>query len=208
MPLISQLHIITDNPSTAEQACRAGAKWIQLRIENQPMEVVQHLASITKNICLQYNAILIIDDFVDIAIETNADGVHLGKSDMPLKDARQLLGDSKIIGATANTFEDIVEIHKCQVDYIGLGPFKFTTTKKNLSPLLGLSGYTELVEKAHACGYHLPLIAIGGIELNDILPLMRTKIHGIALSGAVTQNNEVESNTKQILNALTQHTHE
>ena len=75
----------------------------------------------------------------------DVDGVHLGKKDMPIDQARQILGEAFIIGGTANTFEDVVQHYRAGADYLGIGPFRFTTTKKNLSPVLGLEGYSSIL---------------------------------------------------------------
>ena len=92
-------------------------------------------------ICRKYNATLILNDHVHLVKEIGANGVHLGKSDMSPVKARELLGSNYIIGGTANNMEDIRQLHKSGVDYIGLGPFRFTRTKKNLAPILGIEGY-------------------------------------------------------------------
>jgi thiamine-phosphate pyrophosphorylase len=117
----------------------------------------------------------------------NATGVHLGKTDMPPAEARRILGDGFIIGGTANTFEDIRRLTDEGVDYIGLGPFRFTATKKNLSPILGLEGYKDILSRCRAAGIALPVLAIGGITVDDIPALMQTGVSGIAVSSAIRQ---------------------
>jgi thiamine-phosphate pyrophosphorylase len=104
------------------------------------------LAKAVKEICNGYKATLIINDNVYLAQQIAADGVHLGLTDMGIPEARRILGTYKIIGATANTFEDINSCTKYS-DYIGLGPFQFTTTKQKLSPILGLEGYRSILKK-------------------------------------------------------------
>ena len=136
-------------------------------------------------LCKKYGVPLIINDNVDIAIKCGADGVHLGKNDMSPDKAREILGSGKIIGGTANTLEDIVSLHSKGVDYIGCGPFRFTTTKQNLSPVLVLEGYREIVSGMKERGIELPIVAIGGICHDDIAAVMQTGVDGIALSGSI-----------------------
>jgi len=195
--VIDKIHYISQVPehgshlTAIEKVLRSGGKWIQLRVKEQEENAVLDLAIAARRLCTQYAAKLIINDYPGIAMQCNADGVHLGLDDMPVTEARAMLGKSKCIGGTANTFEDIQRRTAEGVDYIGLGPFRFTTTKKNLSPVLGLEGYISLMEQVQKAGIHIPVIAIGGIELDDIRPLLSTGLHGIAVSGLLTRNNNL-----------------
>ena len=162
-----------------------GCKWVQLRMKDAPDEQVAQLGLQARELCDRYGAKLILDDRVNLVVQTGADGVHLGKNDMPIAQAREILGPGKIIGGTANTFEDIVAHWKAGADYIGCGPFRFTTTKKNLSPILGLEGYRDIVARMKDAGITLPLVAIGGITAEDIPAILETGVDGIAVSGTV-----------------------
>ena len=162
-----------------------GCKWVQLRMKDAPDEQVAQLGVQARELCDRYGAKLILDDRVNLVVQTGADGVHLGKNDMPIPQAREILGPGKIIGGTANTFEDIVAHWKSGADYIGCGPFRFTTTKKNLSPILGLEGYRDIVARMKDAGITLPLVAIGGITAEDIPAILETGVDGIAVSGTV-----------------------
>lgn len=162
-----------------------GCKWVQLRMKDAPDEQVAQLGVQARGLCERYGAKLILDDRVELVAKTGADGVHLGKNDMPIAQAREILGPGKIIGGTANTFEDIVAHWKSGADYIGCGPFRFTTTKKNLSPILGLEGYRDIVARMKDAGITLPLVAIGGITAEDIPAILETGVDGIAVSGTV-----------------------
>lgn len=162
-----------------------GCKWVQLRMKDAPDEQVAQLGVQARELCERYGAKLILDDRVELVVQTGADGVHLGKNDMPIAQAREILGPGKIIGGTANTFEDIVAHWKSGADYIGCGPFRFTTTKKNLSPILGLEGYRDIVARMKDAGITLPLVAIGGITAEDIPAILETGVDGIAVSGTV-----------------------
>lgn len=166
-------------------ALEGGCRWIQLRMKDCTDEEVVPVALKAQTLCQEYGAKLIIDDKVMVVKDLNLDGVHLGKNDMPVSATRNLLGKDKIIGGTANTFEDVERLCQEGADYIGLGPFRFTTTKKNLSPILGLQGYEHIIGRMKEAGIDLPVVAIGGITEADVLSVMQTGVSGIALSGAV-----------------------
>ena len=208
MKQIAKLHYITqdvDNISHSELielACLGGAELVQIRIKDQPTEVIEKEAHKAKQICEKFNTKLIINDRVDICKSVGADGVHLGKSDMNPTEARAILGDSFIIGGTANNFEDIVRLSEVRVDYIGLGPFRFTKTKKNLSPVLGLEGYKTIVSQCAESGINIPIVAIGGIVGTDIKDILNTGIHGIAVSSAISNAVDKSLATKDIMNSI------
>lgn len=163
----------------------AGVDWVQVRVKD--LDKTQWLA-VTKravDICKSQNVVCIINDNPHIAFESGADGVHLGKNDMSPLEARTILGNNKIIGGTANSFDDIQNLVAQGVDYIGLGPFRFTTTKKNLSPILGLEGYKTIIEECKSKGISTPIVAIGGITGDDISDILKTGIYGFAFSGYI-----------------------
>ncbi|WDF60343.1 thiamine phosphate synthase [Flavobacterium sp. KACC 22758] len=187
---ISQGNTIEDQVRNIHQALDAGCDWIQMRFKNQTEKDSFILAEEIKLLCEKYLASFIINDNLYLAQQINADGVHLGLSDMKIDEARTILGAEKIIGGTANTFEDIRNHVKNGCSYIGLGPFRFTNTKEKLSPILGLSGYFEILQKMKKNKIEVPVYAIGGITLKDINPLMETGIHGIAVSGIITESDE------------------
>ena len=173
-------------------ALEGGCKWVQLRMKDAAIDEIRPIALQAQQLCREANATFIIDDHVALVKEIKADGVHLGKNDMPINKARAILGNDFIIGGTANTIEDIIMHHKNGADYIGCGPFRFTTTKEKLSPVLGLEGYRSIMEKVRNTyslkgrnGESLPIVAIGGITAEDIPSIMQTGITGIALSGTV-----------------------
>ena len=183
-------------------ALEGGCKWIQLRMKDASAEEVLVNAAEALPLCRQYGAKFILDDHVELVERAGADGVHLGKNDMPVDEARKILGNGKIIGGTANTIEDIVRLHKQGADYIGCGPFRFTTTKKKLSPVLGLEGYKSIVQNMRDKGIDLPIVAIGGITVADIPAIMATGVTGIALSGAILGAADPVAMTEDILKTL------
>ena len=174
-------------------ALEGGCRWVQLRMKNVATEHIYSIALRTQKMCQEYGATFIIDDHVEIAKQIKADGVHLGKLDMPISEARKILGNDFIIGGTANTFEDVKAHYEAGADYIGCGPYRYTTTKSNLSPILGLEGYRRIICRMKEAYIDIPLVAIGGITETDVPELMQTGISGIALSGSIlSAKNPVE----------------
>ena len=202
--MISKLHYISQQTpdrthvQAIEEACRSGCDWVQLRVKNAPDAAYLSLALAAKEICQLYGARLIINDNVAVAKAAGAHGVHLGKEDMPTAQAREILGKRYLIGGTANTFEDVLRLAAAKVDYIGMGPFRFTTTKEKLSPILGLAGYMRTLQHKEAAGIAIPIIAIGGIVLDDVAALLETGVHGVAISGLITKARD----KKQIVDQL------
>ena len=185
---ISQGNTIEEQLYNIHQALDNGCDWIQLRFKNGNSLELFTLAEAVKILCEEYLSVFIINDKVDLALQVNADGVHLGLNDMRIPDARSILGNHKIIGGTANTFEDVLQRAAEKCDYIGLGPYCFTNTKENLSPILGLETYQNTLSKMQEQNIETPIYAIGGIQLHDIEPLLDTGVHGIAVSGLLTEN--------------------
>lgn len=184
---------------SARMALEGGCRWIQLRMKEASAEEIEAVALQLKPLCKEYEAILVLDDHVELARKLEVDGVHLGKMDMPISEARQILGEAFIIGGTANTFEDVLIHYRAGADYVGVGPFRFTTTKKNLSPVLGLEGYTAIIAQMEANGIELPVVAIGGITYEDIPDILKTGVQGIALSGTILNAKNPVEETKRIL---------
>ncbi len=183
-------------------ALEGSCRWVQLRMKDAPDDEIISTAKEVKKLCVEFQATFIVDDHVSLVKIIGADGVHLGKNDMPVDTARRILGKECIIGATANTFDDVENAYNKGADYIGCGPFRFTTTKKNLSPVLGLEGYKEIVNRMKQGGINIPVVAIGGILKEDIPQIMQTGISGIALSGAVLNAQDPVSEMKTILKIL------
>ena len=187
--MIPKLHYISQGKSPEEhlenitKACTSGAELVQLRLKNVDEAVLLKTAEQAREITNTYQTRLIINDYYKIAKTVKADGVHLGKTDANPEDVREYLYTWQFIGGTANTLEDCEMLIEKNVDYIGLGPFRFTATKDNLSPILGLEGYTKILDVLKT---EIPIIAIGGITLNDVSDLLETGIHGIATSGELT----------------------
>ncbi|MCR8667261.1 thiamine phosphate synthase [Aestuariibaculum sp. M13] len=195
---ISQGNTPEEHLENIQKACTHGAELVQLRLKNTVENTLLKTAEKARKITSHFQTRLIINDHYKIAKAVNADGVHLGKTDACPLEAREHLGKWFIIGGTANTLEDCQNLISKQVDYIGLGPFRFTKTKDNLSPILGLEGYQSILEQLKST---TPIIAIGGIIEQDIPQLLQTGIYGIAMSGAITGNFNNISTFNKLLNA-------
>lgn len=186
----------------AQMAIEGGCRWIQLRMKDASDDEVRQVAMEIIPMCRETDTFLIIDDRVELVNELKISGVHLGKNDMDPLEAREILGPHAIIGITANTAEDIIRYKGKDVDYVGLGPFRHTTTKKNLSPVLGIEGYTSVISQVRQAGVELPIVAIGGITIDDIDAIMATGVNGIAVSGAIINAPDPVEYTNHIMQKL------
>jgi thiamine-phosphate pyrophosphorylase len=182
---------------------QAGCTWVQLRMKDASYDELKATALDIIPTCRDNDVILVIDDNVELVNELRVHGVHLGKDDMPAKEARELLGPHAIIGVTANTAADIIATRGIDVDYVGLGPFRFTTTKKKLSPTLGIDGYKNIISEVRAAGIELPVVAIGGITIDDINDIMATGVNGIAMAGSIINAPDPIKYTNDVLKILT-----
>lgn len=184
----TQKYSYTDS---ARIALEGGCKWVQLRMKDADDLLLEQTALVVQKMCREYGATFIIDDNVALAKKIGADGVHLGKNDMPVAQARKILGENFIIGATVNSFEDVLaHLQESTPDYFGCGPYRFTSTKEKLAPILGLAGYQSIVGKMRESNISIPIVAIGGICKEDVSLLMDTGIDGIALSGSVLRADD------------------
>lgn len=189
--MISKLQYISQGDSPKDHldnitnACSSGADWVQLRLKNVAHETLLKTAEKAREITDHYHARFILNDHYKIAKTVKADGVHLGKSDACPLEARKHLYSWQLIGGTSNTSQDCKEIIDKKVDYIGMGPFRFTNTKHNLSPILGLDGYKNILQSVRI---EIPIIAIGGITIKDVPEIINTGVYGIAVSEEITKD--------------------
>lgn len=212
--MYSKLQYVSQGLTAKEQISNirstldAGCEWIQLRFKNATEKEYEATANQVKILCDSYDATLIINDHVELARKIDVSGVHLGLTDMSITEARNILGFQKIIGGTANTIEDVLKRVEEKCDYIGLGPFRFTSTKKKLSPVLGTEGIALIMRKLALQAIHIPVYAIGGITLNDAGKIMETGVAGLAVSGEITQHpnkKELVENFNQLFNGQINH---
>ena len=204
--MIPKLHYISQGSSPSAQleniqkACTSGAELVQLRFKNVSEKKVLKLARQAREITAHYQTRLIINDFYKIAKEVKADGVHLGTTDSCPTIARRHLYTWQIIGGTANTLQECETLVAKEVDYMSLGPFRITTTKDNLPPVLGVNGYATIID---AIQTETPILGVGGITTEDVKTLLETGISGIAVSGAITRDFNTIRTFHQLLNAST-----
>ena len=199
---ISQGSTANEQLKNIQGVLDAGCTWIQLRFKTQDQVELMKLAENVKKVCALYNALFIVNDHVDVAKCIDADGVHLGLQDMPTNHARNILGENKIIGGTANTLQDVTSRIAENCNYVGLGPFRFTTTKEKLSPVLGLNGYERILNAISKNKIQIPIYAIGGITLDDVTPLIRTGVYGVAISGALTNHSNKKDWIEEVFKCL------
>lgn len=195
---ISQGTTARDQLHNIRQSLDAGCSWIQLRFKNATARELLPLAEEVKKYCEAHKATFIVNDQVGMVNEVNADGVHLGLQDMPVYAAREILGAHKIIGGTANTLSDVMQRVHEKCDYIGLGPLRFTPTKENLSPILGIQGYESILGTLKKEEIKTPVYAIGGIFPEDIAHLMACGVYGIAVSGMITNSVDKKQLVKKL----------
>lgn len=189
---ISQGFTIEDQELNIRKAIDNGVKWIQVRWKNASENELIKLCEVSKKICSDNQTVCIINDHVQIAKDINADGIHLGLKDTSIDIARQILGENKIIGGTANSIFDVLQRMNESCDYIGLGPLRFTSTKEQLSPILGFEGYEKIIQDLKEKGLEIPKIfAIGGVVLKDIDLLQQIGIYGVAVSGQITNQPSI-----------------
>lgn len=175
----------------AEQLCAAGARWIQLRMKHASPDAWLATAHAVVAVCRAHEAVCIVNDNVEIALAAGADGVHLGSLDLDWREARRRLGPEKIIGGTVNHLADATRAHAAGcLDYVGLGPLRFTATKQKLAPVLGLAGITALLPALGG----LPAWAIGGVEPSDLPALRRAGLAGVAVSSSLFARNQISAN--------------
>ena len=185
-------------------ALEGGCRWVQLRMKHATVDEIRPVALEAQRLCREAGATFVIDDHVGLVREIGADGVHLGKTDMPIDEARHILGTNYIIGGTANTFDDVVMHWRNGADYIGCGPFRFTTTKEKLSPVLGLEGYRSIVSQMKEANIPLPIVAIGGINAARARELRAAgPCNGVAVVSAICGAPDPAAAAREIVTALT-----
>lgn len=203
-PLDTTLYFITDSTCVPEDrflpvveaACRGGATIMQLREKDRSTREYMELAKATHEITSQYGIPLIIDDRVDVALAVGAEGVHVGQSDMPVRDARRLLGSEKIIGATTKTVPQALEAYEQGADYLGCGAIYPTTThvKTVITPVETLKDVVKAVP--------IPVNAIGGLNKDNIFVLKDSGIAGICVVSAIMKAADPEAATRELKQAV------
>ncbi|MBB2150943.1 thiamine phosphate synthase [Pedobacter gandavensis] len=177
----------------ANIACSAGAKWIQYRCLTKNDEELLNDINAIAAICDDWGATLIVTDHIHLNGKADIQGFHIEDMDADFVKIRKQLGEAITIGGSSNTLEGLIRLASEGVDYAGFGPFFTTTTKPNNAPLLGVSGYEKAIKALKAKEIDLPVLAVGGVTLSDIDPLMLTGIFGIAASSAINQAEDMRA---------------
>lgn len=202
------LQFITNTEAKASPAeqikgvIAGGCRWVQIRMKDASDEEIGKVVDEVKPLCIETETFLILDDRVELAKTLDVGGVHLGKHDMLPSKARMLLGPAAVIGVTANTIEDIKAVRSLDIDYIGMGPYAYTQTKKNLSPVLGIEGIRNLCTDMERLEINISHVAVGGIRLEDAAPLIEAGANGIAVSGSIAFAEDISEATAKFLGAL------
>ncbi len=172
-----------------------GVRWVQFREKERSRHDIYGEAIRLRRLTRDYNAVLIINDFLDIAVCVGADGVHLGQDDLPLKEARKIMGRNKIIGISTHSLEQAIEAEKNGADYIGFGPV-FPTSTKDAGKPKGIEMLHEVKKQVS-----IPVVAIGGIGLGNISSVLQTGIDAVAVASAIL-TGDIEENTSRFMDYL------
>lgn len=186
-------------------AIEGGCRWIQIRLKNASDDDIRNLFFEIRDKAKETLTTVIINDRVELARSLASEGVagvHVGREDMSASEAREKLGPDAIIGVTAHSFEEVKEFKGLDIDYIGVGPFAPTDTKKNLAPILGLEGIAEIALLAKDAGMEVPLVAVGGVKIEDVKPLLEVGANGIAVSGAIACAADIKEETRRFISEL------
>jgi len=189
---ISKKGIVSD----VKDALDAGCRFIQYREKRKSTREMVKEAQILKNIC-KNKAVFLVNDRVDIALAVDADGVHLGQDDMPVSFARRLLGDKKIIGLTVHNVEEAVEAERMGADYVGLAPIFKTDTKEDSGDPCGV----EVLERIRS-KIAIPIVAVGGININNVEEVVRKGADGVVAVSAVLDSDNVYSGIKDFIRVI------
>ena len=189
-------------PQQVSFFCEGGIRLIQLRSKKLSHTELQLEASKSVEICNQFDAKLIINDSVEITNSTGADGVHLGKDDMNLLKAREILGDSKLIGVTIHSEDEISDNTYEFADYAGIGPFRNSKTKSELNPQLSENDYSTIIHLLDP----MPVFLIGGIMSQDFSTIQKLGNHGFAVCSALSKDLSLDnSKIKEFISESEKH---
>ena len=199
-----KLYLVTDDQQdletlkfVVEKAVAGGVTMVQVREKHGDVRAFIERAEAVKSVLVGTGVPLIINDRVDVALAVDADGLHLGQSDMPAALARKLIGSDKILGLSIETEQQLQEADDLPIDYIGLSALFETQTKTNLKKYWGYEGIKLALETTK-----LPIVGIGGINESNIPQLVETGIHGLALVSAICHAEDPKTATKDLVNLM------
>ncbi|MDI3256193.1 MAG: thiamine phosphate synthase [Kyrpidia sp.] len=174
-----------------------GVRCIQLREKDLNTRELLEMGAIIRRMTREAGALFIVNDRVDIAAVLDADGVHLGQEDLPVGDARQILGPHRLIGVSTHSVEEAREARRLGADYIGLGPMRPTTTKTNTHPVVGVEGLRAVRRTVH-----LPIVAIGGIEVSDAEDLVAAGADGLAVIRGLLDTDDIAGRAREFVRSI------
>ncbi|EPE2203237.1 thiamine phosphate synthase [Vibrio alginolyticus] len=199
-----RLYLVTDDQQdlatlkrVVRKAVEGGVTMVQVREKHGDVRAFIERAQAVKDILKDTNVPLIINDRVDVALAFDADGVHLGQSDMPATIARELIGPNKILGLSIENEEQLAEADSLPIDYIGLSAIFATPTKTNTKKFWGIDGLKMALETTS-----LPIVAIGGINESNIPQLSATGVHGLALVSAICHAEDPKAASEYLLGLM------
>lgn len=198
---VPRLHVITDETlqdryshlELAELTVQAGADGVQYR-EKRDVQMSERLSTAERmnRVCESSNVMLVVNDFVEVALNVNAPAIHLGQEDESIESARKILPRDTVIGGTANAVQDAIELDKLDIDYLGVGPVFGTASKASPAPTLGLAALTEICD---ACDH--PVVAIGNIQVHNVEAVLKTGAHGVAVISGICCAMDVSAATRE-----------
>ena len=199
------LYLVTDRSflkgrklsDVVEDSIKGGVTVVQVREKDLSTREFYRLSLEVKEVTDKYKIPLIINDRIDIAQAINADGVHLGQDDMPLKIARKILGDNKIIGISVGTIEEAKEAERDGADYVGIGAIYYTGTKKDIDEPIGIEGLKEIVDSIK-----IPSVAIGGVNKSNAEDVIKSGTSGLSVISAILNNVDVKKAAEELKNIV------
>ncbi len=199
-----RLYLVTDDQQdlrtlthVVEHAVKGGVTMVQIREKHGDVRAFIERAQAVKNVLAGTGVPLIVNDRVDVALAVDADGVHLGQTDMPAEIARRLIGPNKILGLSIENHDQLLQADDLPIDYIGLSAIFATPTKTNTQKHWGIEGLIEALNTTR-----LPVVAIGGINQTNIPQLCATGVHGLALVSAICHADDPCQATRQLLQLM------
>ena len=204
MQLDLRVYVITDrsfrgrtHEQVARAALRGGATAVQLRDKQATGRELLQWARQLRDLTRAAGVLFLVNDRVDVALAVHADGVHVGQEDVPVADARQLMGPGRVVGASAGNVEEALQAEQASADYLGVGPVFPTATKPDAGEAIGVDGLRRIVQAVR-----LPVVAIGGIPADNAGQAIRAGAVGVAVISAVAAADDMVAATRQLREAV------
>lgn len=183
-------------PNLVHDAAKSGVTMVQLRAKGLDTDAFSNSAYEIHQLLKPLEIPFLINDRIDIAQDCQADGVHLGQGDVPIEQARKILGEGKLIGISASTIQEAKTAEASGADYLGVGPIYYTDSKSDLPDILGIAGFKAIRNEVN-----IPLLAIGGINATNVMALFKAGADGVAVISAILRASDVGKATQDLLSA-------